>query len=204
MSVPRAQKPAFGMSRTGLCDSSAASGSSSMPRKNHIANGRANRIGKTRRRGRNVASGPRVGGHVPQVAPTGTRRRRPPSAEKTRMMPMEMIETTIANLKEMLAPAALSAMKTRYRTTYQIHITAPRRGSKPSSSARDRVGVRREKKTMTAVVATYSMVSAAPVTRPPQRTHRGSGEGVRAAGVRHRRRHLPDREDHAVVHRARG
>ncbi len=47
ISVPRAQNPAFGMSRTGFVDSSAASGSSSMPRKNHIANGSANRIGKT-------------------------------------------------------------------------------------------------------------------------------------------------------------
>ena len=37
--------PARGMSCAGLCVSSAASGSSSMPRKNHIANGRANRIG---------------------------------------------------------------------------------------------------------------------------------------------------------------
>ena len=47
MSVPRAERPARGMSRTGLCASSAASGSSSMPRKNHIANGSAKRIGST-------------------------------------------------------------------------------------------------------------------------------------------------------------
>ena len=33
-------------------------------------------------------------------------------AEKTRMMPIEITDTTIANLNEMLAPAALSAMKT--------------------------------------------------------------------------------------------
>jgi len=33
-------------------------------------------------------------------------------AEKTRMMPIEMIETTIANLNEIAAPAEFSAMKT--------------------------------------------------------------------------------------------
>ena len=31
--------------------------------------------------------------------------------EKTRMMAIEMIDTTIANLNEIAAPAALSAMK---------------------------------------------------------------------------------------------
>ena len=34
-------------------------------------------------------------------------------AENTRMMPIEMIDTTIANLNEMFAPAALSSTNTR-------------------------------------------------------------------------------------------
>src|SRR5688500_17706170 len=90
--------------------------------------------------------------------------------EKTTMMPIEMIETTMANLNEMLAPAALSSTKARYSTTYQSHImfdpVAAER-SKPSSSAVIELAYDAEKKTMTAVVATYSMVSAAPVIRPP-------------------------------------
>ena len=67
ISVARAQRPARGMSRTGLCDSSAASGSSSMPRKNHIANGSAKRIGQ--HAVRQELGLARVGRDVPQVRP---------------------------------------------------------------------------------------------------------------------------------------
>ena len=95
------------MSRTGSCDSSAASGSSSMPRKNHIANGSANRIGNTPC-GRNAlcpASGAMFHSASHEKLPEKTA-----MAEKTRMIAIEMIETTMANLNEMLAPAAFSAM----------------------------------------------------------------------------------------------
>jgi hypothetical protein len=110
MSVPRAQRPARGMSRTGSCDSSAASGSSSMPRKNHIANGRAKRIGNTPC-GRN-AVWPASGAMSKRLS----HENRPDVAamtENTRRIPIEMIDTTIANLNEMLAPAVLSPMNRR-------------------------------------------------------------------------------------------
>ena len=110
MSVPRAMKPARGMSLVGLCDSSAASGSSSMPRKNHIANGSANRIGRTPC-GRNA----RLAGVGRDVRRAMSQLNAPETiamTEKTRRIAIEMIDTTIANLNEMLAPAELSAMKT--------------------------------------------------------------------------------------------
>ena len=108
--VPRAQNPAFGMSRAGLWDSSAASGSSSMPRKNHIANGRANRIGSDAVR-QERRSGPRRA-RCRTACPRLNWPEKIAIAEKTSRIAMEMIDTTMANLKEMLAPAELSAMKT--------------------------------------------------------------------------------------------
>jgi hypothetical protein len=107
--VPRAQRPARGMSRAGSCASSAASGSSSMPRKNHMAKGSANRMGKTPC-GRNSvcpASGTLSNRLSKLNTPENTA-----IAEKTRMMPIEMIDTTMANLKEMFAPAELRVMNT--------------------------------------------------------------------------------------------
>jgi hypothetical protein len=90
-------------------DSSAASGSSSIPRKNHIANGSANRIG-SRPCGRNsVWPG---SGAMSQRLPHWNAPENSAITEKTRMMPIEMIDTTIANLNEIAAPAELSAMKT--------------------------------------------------------------------------------------------
>jgi hypothetical protein len=107
MSVPRAQNPAFGMSRTGSCASSAASGSSSMPRKNHMAKGSANRIGTTPC-GRNEDC-PASGSMLKRLSQL-KRPEKAAIAEKTSRMAMEMIETTIANLKEIAAPAEFRAM----------------------------------------------------------------------------------------------
>jgi hypothetical protein len=108
MSVPRAMKPARGMSFVGLTDSSAASGSSSMPRKNHIANGRAKRMGTTPW-GRK-ADWPGSGAILKSDAASNLPEKRA-IAENTRRIAIEMIETTMANLNEMLAPAELRAMK---------------------------------------------------------------------------------------------
>lgn len=108
MSVPRAQRPARGMSRTGLWDSSAASGSSSIPRKNHMANGRANRIGRIPC-GRNAfwpASGTMSNSDAQLKCPLNSA-----IAEKKRMIAIEMTDTMIANLNDTLAPAVLSATK---------------------------------------------------------------------------------------------
>ena len=112
MRVPRAQKPARGMSRTGLWDSSAASGSSSMPRKNHIANGRAKRMGSTPWGRNSFQPG---SGAMFQSEPQSSAGEKSAMTLKTTRMPIEITETTMANLKEMAAPAAFSPMKTRYR-----------------------------------------------------------------------------------------
>ena len=60
-------------------------------------------------------------------------------SENTRMMPIEMIETTIANLNEIAAPAALSAMND------DVEDDPPHPGGhrEVQQLARDRVGVRR-------------------------------------------------------------
>ncbi len=101
MSVPRAMTPARGMSFSGECDSSAASGSSSMPRKNHMANGRAKRIGN-QPSGRNVDD-PATSGFGAMSHSLSNENRPEASAmiENTRMMPIAMIETTIAKRNEM-------------------------------------------------------------------------------------------------------
>ncbi len=78
-----------------------------MPRKNHIANGSASRIDPTPK-GRNSVF-PSVGAMF-QSDPQSNAPVRSDIAPKTTMMPIEMIETTIANPKEMFAPAALRAM----------------------------------------------------------------------------------------------
>ena len=54
----------------------------------------------------------RVGRDVPQARPSWNAPEKSAITEKTRMMPIEMIDTTIANLNEIAAPAELSAMKT--------------------------------------------------------------------------------------------
>jgi len=111
MSVPRAITPARGMSRSGVCDSSAASGSSSMPRKNHIAKGSANRMGRMPS-GRNTdeptasAFGAMSHSLSHEKAPETSA-----MTENSRMIAMAMIDTTMAKRNEMCAPAALSATK---------------------------------------------------------------------------------------------
>ena len=98
------------MSRTGSVDSSAASGSSSMPRKNHIANGSANRIGSTPC-GRN-AVWPGSGSMSKSLSHENSPEKIAIALNTSRIA-IEMIDTTIANLNDRLAPAALMAMNTR-------------------------------------------------------------------------------------------
>jgi len=78
-----------------------------MPRKNHIANGRANRIGTTPCGRNSVWPGSGAISHrfAHSKAPEKIA-----IAEKTRMIAIEMIDTTIANLKEIAAPAEFSPM----------------------------------------------------------------------------------------------
>ena len=119
MSVPRAQSPARGMSRTGSCDSSAASGSSSMPRKSHMANGIAKRIGSTPCGRKRLWPGSgSMSKRLPQsIAPLA----RAMTAKST-STPMEMTETTMANFREIAAPAVFSPTKAAYRMIHQSQV----------------------------------------------------------------------------------
>ena len=75
----------------------------------------------------------------------------------------EMIETTIANLKLISAPAAFSARNAPYRSAHHTQT-----GSEtPNRSDVIWSAYPAEKYTTTAVVITYSTVSARPVTNPP-------------------------------------
>ena len=102
--------PAFGMSFAGLCASSAASGSSSMPRKNHIANGSANED-RRRRRTAGTSVLPSVGAMFHRLEKSTALA---PNAmiTNTARIASEMNEMISANRNEIAAPAELSAMKT--------------------------------------------------------------------------------------------
>jgi len=80
-----------------------------MPRKNHIAKGSANRIGRTPW-GRNAvwpSSGTMSHRASHENAPEKSA-----MAEKTRMIPIEITDTMIAKRNEIAAPAEFRAMKT--------------------------------------------------------------------------------------------
>jgi hypothetical protein len=68
-----------------------------------------------------------------------------------------------ANLNEIAAPAAFRPTKTAYSRIHHTQVGS----SSPSSTPVMPFRYPAEKYTITAVVATYSMVSASPVTSPP-------------------------------------
>ena len=97
------------MSLAGFLASSAARGSSSIPRKNQTANGIAQRIPSTPN-GRN-ALWPGSGAMLNSLSTLNS----PEKAairEKITMIAREIIATTIANLNATLDPVAFKAMKT--------------------------------------------------------------------------------------------
>ena len=107
-SVPIPRIPAFGISLAGSCASSAASGSSSIPKKNHIANGIAATIGQipNGRKDELPASGAMLvrlsNENLPlKIAIT----------EKMARTASAINETTIENLKESAVPEIFSSKK---------------------------------------------------------------------------------------------
>ena len=108
--------PAFGMSLVGSCDSSAASGSSSMPRKNQIAKGRANRMPMPPN-GRNSVL-PSVGAMSNSLAKSTEPVANAAIAKKA-ITPIEMIATTSAKRKPIDAPSELRPMNRTYRIAHQ-------------------------------------------------------------------------------------
>ena len=107
-SVPNPQIPAFGISRTGLCASSAANGSSSIPKKNHIANGIAATIAQNPL-GRNVEL-PSVGAISNKLSTENLPLTIAMIANMARTA-REAIATTIANLNDTSAPAMFNNKK---------------------------------------------------------------------------------------------
>ena len=89
--------------------------------------------------------------------------------KKTTRIAIEMNDTTMAKRNDSAAPAALMATNTAYRMMYQSHIgSACSPSGRLSNVTKMLSAYDAEKKTMTAVVATYSIVSAIPVIKPPQ------------------------------------
>ena len=107
VNIPR--MPALGMSRAGVCASSAVSGSSSMPRNSHIANGSASTTCH-QPCGRNVllpGSGS-MSKRLPKSRLPESSARTP----KTAMTARERTATIVAKRKEISAPAMFTARKT--------------------------------------------------------------------------------------------
>ena len=100
-----------------------------MPRKNHIANGSANKIGSTPWGRNSFQPGSGSMFHSDAQSSAGEKSA---ITENTTMIAIEMIDTTIANRNEMCAPAEFSAMKTAYRMMYstQPGRVMPRSGSR--------------------------------------------------------------------------
>ncbi|CAB4728446.1 unannotated protein [freshwater metagenome] len=106
--MPRPRIPAFGISFAGLCASSAASGSSSIPRKNHIANGIAATIAQS-------PIGKKV--ELPASGAILVRLLNENSPEKIAITvkmartPRAINETQIANLNDKAAPEIFNSRK---------------------------------------------------------------------------------------------